>query len=118
VGQIRWSDVKDLPPQGQLIALRASLQIVVRRIETKRRKPKDFAWLDFPSAIDALLEQAPEEILVARPAAWVMRDNVLDPSSTVIEWVGEIPFVHNDLRYARVGRYMFSQLDEWVERVV
>ena len=49
---------------------------------------------------------------------WVTRDKVLDPSSIVIEWVGENPFDHNDPRYAPVGSYMFSPLDEWVKRVV
>jgi hypothetical protein len=49
---------------------------------------------------------------------WVTRDKLLDPSSIVIEWVEENPFAHDNPKYAPVGRYMFSPLDEWVKRVV
>jgi hypothetical protein len=49
---------------------------------------------------------------------WVTREKLLGPSSIVIEWVEENPFAHNDPRYAPVGRYMFSPLDDWVNRVV
>jgi hypothetical protein len=48
--------------------------------------------------------------------AWVKRDNVLEPSSIVIEWIDANPFAHDDPRYAPVGNYMFSPLDEWVTR--
>ncbi len=48
---------------------------------------------------------------------WVKRDRVLQPTSIVIEWLGENPFAHNDPQYAPVGNYMFSPLDEWVKRV-
>ena len=47
---------------------------------------------------------------------WVTRDRVLAQTSIVIEWIGENPFAHDDPRYAPVGNYMFSPLDEWVER--
>jgi hypothetical protein len=47
---------------------------------------------------------------------WVRRAKALGPVSIIIEWVGENPFAHNDPRYAPVGRYLFSPLDEWVER--
>ncbi len=68
VGQIRWSDVKDLPPDAQLRALRTAIQTAIHRIATKKRKPKDFAYVDFATAVDALLEQAPKDALVAKPA--------------------------------------------------
>lgn len=48
--------------------------------------------------------------------AWVKKDNVLEKTSIVIEWIKENPFAHDDPRYAPVGNYMFSALDEWVTR--
>jgi hypothetical protein len=48
--------------------------------------------------------------------AWVKKDKVLERTSIVIEWIDENPFAHEDPRYAPVGNYMFSQLDEWVTR--
>jgi hypothetical protein len=44
--------------------------------------------------------------------SWVQRDKVLAASSVVIEWVGDNPFAHGDPRYAPVGKYMFSPLDQ------
>jgi hypothetical protein len=34
----------------------------------------------------------------------------------VVEWIGANPLAHDDPRYAPVGNYMFSPLDEWVTR--
>jgi len=48
--------------------------------------------------------------------AWVKRDNVLEKSSVVIEWLGSNPLAHDDLRYAPVGNYMFSPVDQWLRR--
>jgi hypothetical protein len=48
--------------------------------------------------------------------AWVKAERVLDESSVVIEWVGGNPFAHDDPRYAPVGNYMFSPVDEHVSR--
>ncbi len=48
--------------------------------------------------------------------AWVKRDNVLEKSSVVIEWLESNPFAHDDPRYAPVGNYMFSPVDEWLRR--
>ena len=47
---------------------------------------------------------------------WVKADKVLRSDSIVIEWLEDNPVAHNDPRYAPVGQYMFSALDEWVER--
>jgi len=47
---------------------------------------------------------------------WVKRDRVLEPTSIVVEWLEGNPFAHTDPRYAPVGNYMFSALDEWVTR--
>jgi hypothetical protein len=44
--------------------------------------------------------------------SWVKAERVLEKSSIVIEWLGPNPFAHNDPRYAPVGNYMFSLLDE------
>ena len=49
--------------------------------------------------------------------AWVKRDRVLEPTSIVVEWLDANPAAHDDPRYAPVGNYMFSVLDEWVTRV-
>jgi hypothetical protein len=48
--------------------------------------------------------------------AWVKSDKVLRPGSIVIEWLDTNPFAHTDPQYAPVGNFMFSALDEWVER--
>lgn len=50
-------------------ALRASLQAAIHRIGAKSRKPKDFAYLAFASTVEALLEEAATELLMAKPAA-------------------------------------------------
>jgi hypothetical protein len=68
VGQIRWGDVKDLAASEQLRAIRAAMQTAINRIATKKRKPKDFAHIAFASAVDALLEKAPLDILTAKSA--------------------------------------------------
>jgi hypothetical protein len=47
---------------------------------------------------------------------WVKKDKVLEPTSIVVEWLGANPLAHDDPRYAPVGNYMFSALDEWVTR--
>ncbi len=48
---------------------------------------------------------------------WVKAENVLKPASIVIEWIEDNPFAHNNPNYAPVGNYMFTALDEWVDRV-
>ena len=48
--------------------------------------------------------------------AWVKADRVLKPSDIIVEWVDSNPFAHNDPRYAPVGNYMFSPLDEDVTK--
>jgi hypothetical protein len=48
--------------------------------------------------------------------SWVERDRILEPHSVVLEWLGENPFAHNDPRFAPVGNYLFSPLDEHVSR--
>ena len=48
--------------------------------------------------------------------AWVKREKVLESSSIVIEWVDGNPLAHHNPRYAPVGNYMFSPVDEWVKR--
>jgi hypothetical protein len=68
VGQIRWDDVKDLAASEQLQVLRTAIQTAINRIEIKKRKPKDFAHIAFASAVEALLESAPLDILTAKPA--------------------------------------------------
>lgn len=48
--------------------------------------------------------------------AWVTAERVLKESSVVVEWIGSNPFAHNDPKYAPVGNYMFSPVDEWLKR--
>jgi hypothetical protein len=54
--------------------------------------------------------------LEPRFISWVKEDKVLKPTSIVVEWLGANPLAHDDPRYAPVGNYMFSPLDEWVTR--
>jgi hypothetical protein len=68
VGQLRWTDVKDLNASDQLRALRGALLAAIHRIGTKRRKPRDFAQAAFALTVEILLAEAPEELLVAAPA--------------------------------------------------
>ena len=68
VGQLRWTDVKGLRADDQLRALRDTLQVAIRRVGMKRRKPRDFDYLAFASCVDAILSQATEEALSAKPA--------------------------------------------------
>ena len=49
--------------------------------------------------------------------AWVLRDKVLDASSVVVEWLESNPFAYTDPRYAPVGNYMFTPVDDHLERV-
>ncbi len=49
--------------------------------------------------------------------SWVQKEKILEPTSVVIEWLNANPFEHNDPQYAPAGNYMFSPLDEYVERV-
>lgn len=48
--------------------------------------------------------------------AWVKKDNVLERTSIVIEWIGGNPFEHDDPQCAPVGNYMFTPVDKWVTR--
>ena len=48
--------------------------------------------------------------------SWVTADKVLRPDSVVVEWLNENPFERNDSRYAPVGQFMFTPIDEWIER--
>jgi hypothetical protein len=45
---------------------------------------------------------------------WVKRDTMLESSCVIVEWVERNPFAHNDPKYAPVGNYMFTELDECV----
>jgi hypothetical protein len=45
---------------------------------------------------------------------WVKAERKLEPGSVVVEWLESNPFAHNDPRYAPVGNYMFSPIDEHV----
>ena len=67
-GQARWRDVRDLAASEQLQVLRGAVQTAINRIGTMKRKPKDFAYVAFASAVDALLEKAPLDLLTAKPA--------------------------------------------------
>jgi hypothetical protein len=48
--------------------------------------------------------------------AWVTSEKKLESTDVVVEWVGDNPFAHTDPRYAPVGNYMFTAIDECVER--
>lgn len=48
---------------------------------------------------------------------WVLRENLLADDAVVVEWVGQNPLAHQDPRYAPVGDYMFTRLDDCVRQV-
>jgi hypothetical protein len=50
--------------------------------------------------------------------SWVKSDKVLRPDFVVVEWLDANPFAHNDPRYAPVGNFHFTPLDDCVERNV
>ena len=68
VGQLHWTDVKDLAPADQLRELRIAIHAAIARIGTRKRIPKDFHHMAFASAVDILLRKAPLDTIVARPA--------------------------------------------------
>ena len=68
-GQLRWTDVKDLDAHDQMLALRKAVQVAICRTGEKRRRPVDFAYAAFAAAVEALLERAPEESVLAKPSA-------------------------------------------------
>jgi hypothetical protein len=39
---------------------------------------------------------------------WVLKEQILESNSIVIEWVGKNPLEHNNPEYAPVGNYMFT----------
>jgi hypothetical protein len=47
--------------------------------------------------------------------SWVKSDKVLRPDSVVVEWLDANPFAHNDPRYAPVGNFHCTPLDDCVE---
>jgi hypothetical protein len=48
--------------------------------------------------------------------AWVKEEKVLGQDSVVVEWMGSNPLAHDDPRFAPVGNYMFSPIDEHITR--
>ena len=68
VGQLRWSDVKDLPAGSQLSMLREVLLVSIRRIGAQTRQPRDFRFADFAATVERYLAEAPEQLLTAIPA--------------------------------------------------
>ena len=48
--------------------------------------------------------------------AWVKEEKSLAPNAVVVEWMGVNPLAHNDPRYAPVGNYMFTSIDECITR--
>jgi hypothetical protein len=53
--------------------------------------------------------------LNARFLEWMQeKEDLLDDRTIVIEWLDENPFANDDPRYAPIGNYMFSPMDEFV----
>ncbi|WP_157288532.1 hypothetical protein [Uliginosibacterium gangwonense] len=48
---------------------------------------------------------------------WVNDEKILGVTSIVVEWLGSNPLAHDDLQYAPVGNYMFTPVDECVEKI-
>jgi hypothetical protein len=68
VGQLRWSDVKDLASSDQLRVLEGAVLAAARRVGSKPRKPRDFDYSAFAAALELVLSQAPAELMAATPA--------------------------------------------------
>jgi len=49
--------------------------------------------------------------------SWVNKEKILERTSIVIEWLGNNPLSHDDPQYAPVGNYMFTSVDECVEKI-
>lgn len=45
---------------------------------------------------------------------WVVRDNILASTSIFVEWLGANPFAHENPKFAAVGNYMSTTVDEYV----
>jgi len=69
VGQIHWSNIKDRSPEEQLEALRSTVNSAILRIGNKQRKPKDFDYVGFASAVDAAIRAISWESVLAHPAS-------------------------------------------------
>ncbi|MES9834659.1 MAG: hypothetical protein ABW139_20700 [Candidatus Thiodiazotropha sp. DIVDIV] len=41
---------------------------------------------------------------------WVLKEQILETNSIVVEWVGKNPLEHNNPEYAPVGNYMFTEI--------
>lgn len=80
----------------------------------------DIVWISLPSgqarARIVMLGDTREHLdLEESFLEWVESDqSPLEPSYVVVEWVDQNPLAHNDPRYAPVGQYLFTQLDECV----
>jgi len=48
--------------------------------------------------------------------AWVKRDQVLERNAVVVEWLSGNPFAHKNPKFAPVGNFMFSPVDEHLRR--
>jgi hypothetical protein len=69
VGQIHWSNIKDRSPEEQLEALRRTVNSAILRIGKKQRRPKDFDYVGFASAVDAVVVAISWESILAHPAS-------------------------------------------------
>lgn len=47
---------------------------------------------------------------------WVKAEEKLEKTEIVVEWIGQNPFAHNDPRYAPVGNYMFTAVEECLKK--
>jgi hypothetical protein len=48
---------------------------------------------------------------------WVVRDNILASTSIFVEWLGSNPFAHKNPKFAPVGNYMSTTVDEHVHLI-
>ena len=40
--------------------------------------------------------------------SWVIKDQILEKDSIVVEWINNNPLTHNNPEFAPVGKYMFT----------
>jgi len=49
---------------------------------------------------------------------WVIKEKILERTSVVVEWLDSNPFAHDDPQYAPVGNYIFTTVDEYLNKIV
>lgn len=65
VGQLEWSEVKNLPAEEQFAQLGAALVLSIDRIGTLKRRPKDFDYASFAGSVRGALSRCTSAMVTA-----------------------------------------------------